>query len=533
MFVGIDNRDMNIPNIDEWIKRVRNANGGVISPEFAMEILGKTNHKGHLKPVLNNIRNRCKTKEDLKPYGEFILACVDRRETGNENLKTLQEMADLCGCRDKLDLLNRKKKFYEIYDCVDCISAVCRDDVNLYEGGMAKVFVQSDNFNYDEEYEEDVPIKDFIFMEEEEFYINNINNMPKDLDVSMYSKLKFFNCDFSGCEEIKLKEGGNINLSGSCGFSEVLDLSMCDKVDLSYADLSGVKEIKFKEGAEVDLSRAQNLPEVLDLSMCSKVDLYDNDLSDVKEIKFREGAKVVLDSATNLPKDLDVSMCSRVDLNACDLRGLNLKFREGAEVSLYNSRNLPKDLDVSMCSEVDLHGCDLRGLNLKFREGAEVDLGYAYNLPEVLDLSMCSKVYLYDNDLSDVKEIKFREGAVVDFRDAKNLPKDLDFSQCSKVDLSGCDLSGLSLKFREGSEVCLFNLEKLPEYLDISKCESVEMFDCGFLDKFTIKFKNREQEKELIPESDLMQYVAIYEEDDNKSNHNVTSSLIKNVGIDM
>ena len=53
MFVAINNTEMNIPQVTEWIMKTRDANGGVISPEFAMEILGKTNHFGHIRARLN------------------------------------------------------------------------------------------------------------------------------------------------------------------------------------------------------------------------------------------------------------------------------------------------------------------------------------------------------------------------------------------------------------------------------------------------------------------------------------------------
>ena len=38
MFVKIDNIDMDAFKVEEWINRTRDANGGVITPEFAMEI---------------------------------------------------------------------------------------------------------------------------------------------------------------------------------------------------------------------------------------------------------------------------------------------------------------------------------------------------------------------------------------------------------------------------------------------------------------------------------------------------------------
>ena len=67
MFVAIDNRDMNVFKVDGWINTTRDANGGIISPEFAMEILSKTNFHGHIKKVVKNIRHRrCKSPRDCR-----------------------------------------------------------------------------------------------------------------------------------------------------------------------------------------------------------------------------------------------------------------------------------------------------------------------------------------------------------------------------------------------------------------------------------------------------------------------------------
>ena len=55
MFVEIENTSMNIYDIEKWINDTRKANGGVISPEFAMEVLSKTNYYGHIKKVLKEL----------------------------------------------------------------------------------------------------------------------------------------------------------------------------------------------------------------------------------------------------------------------------------------------------------------------------------------------------------------------------------------------------------------------------------------------------------------------------------------------
>ena len=80
MFVCIENNNMGIAAVDAWIKTNRNNNANVISPEFAMEVLAKTNHFGHIKMVLKNIKEKCNTHEKIVPYKEFFyLALMGER----------------------------------------------------------------------------------------------------------------------------------------------------------------------------------------------------------------------------------------------------------------------------------------------------------------------------------------------------------------------------------------------------------------------------------------------------------------------
>ena len=273
--------------------------------------------------------------------------------------------------------------------------------------------------------------------------LREARNLPKDLDVSMCSKVNLSRCDLEGIS-LKFGEGAEIDLSTTVNLQKFLDLSMCSKVDVTDADLRGVKEIRSKDGADINFSAAyekaekhsivmegSEKPFVLDedgaiivhsreefealkgenLKVSFDADMVDLswcDLSKVETIKFKEGAKVDLSYSKNLPEHLDVSMCAKVDLSKCDLSYVELKFKEGAEVNLSYSK-LPRDLDVSMCDKIDLSMCDLEELKLKFREGAFVELRWAKNLPEVLDLSMCDKVDMGGCDLSSVKEIKFKD----------------------------------------------------------------------------------------------------------------------------
>ena len=332
MFVKIDNQDMDALKVEEWINRTRDANGGVISPEFAMEILGKTNHFAHIKKVINLIKKNCSDNngelvaDKVAPYKDFILSCVDRREMSPQAMAVLQELAETGGFKDEFDKTNDKVKIYELKDCenVDVKIIKSKEELEALGGENLRVFFDADEVD-----------------------------------------LRYYN--LKGLK-IKFKEGAEVKLYKAKHLTKELDLSMCSVVDLGGCDLNGVEKIKFGEGAEVNLIGAKNLPKDLDVSMCSKVDLSYCDLDGLK-LKFREGAEVILHSAMNLPKDLDVSMCSKVNLGYCNICGLDLKFREGAEVKLYGTTGYQKELDFSMCSYVNLSGWNLTGVEkIKFKD---------------------------------------------------------------------------------------------------------------------------------------------------------------------
>ena len=329
MFVKIDNQDMDALKVEEWIKETRDANGGVISPEFAMEVLGKTNHFAHIKKVINLIKKACLDEngelvaDKVLAYKEFILSAVDRREMSPQAMAVLQELAETGGFRDEFDKTNDKVKIYEVKDC------------------------------------ENVDVK--IIKSKEEFYDIEDKNLRVFFDAD---EVNLSCCNLKGMK-LKFREGAEVNLTSAYNFPKDLDVSMCSYVNLGGCDLDGI-ELKFREGAEVRLCGAENLSKELDVSMCSKIDLSGCNLEGLN-LKFREGADVDLMRAKNLPKDLDLSMCSKVDLSYCDLEGLNLKFKEGAEVDLSCAENLPKELDLSMCSKVNLSECDLEGLNIKLK----------------------------------------------------------------------------------------------------------------------------------------------------------------------
>ncbi len=116
MFIKIENTDKTIADIDGLIKKARDDNGGVISPEDAMELLKETNHYINIKVILNNIKEKCNTPEKIAPYREFILSCVDGRAMSTDAMKMLGDMARLCGCKREFNYAFYGTKFYGVED---------------------------------------------------------------------------------------------------------------------------------------------------------------------------------------------------------------------------------------------------------------------------------------------------------------------------------------------------------------------------------------------------------------------------------
>ena len=250
MFVAIDNIDMDVFKVEEWIKTNRDANGGVISPEFAMEILGKTNHFAHIKKVINNIKKACLDEngelvaDKVLAYREFILSCVDRREMSPQAMAVLQELAETGGFKDEFDKVKDEPKCYFKNDCYKVVVVKSKEEFKALEGENLSVFFDAENINLE--------------------WIN-------------LRKVK----------SLRFREGAEVNLYEAYNLPKDLDLSMCSKVELRGCDLSKVKALKFKEGTKVDLRWIYILPEFLDVSMCSKVDLGRN-LKGVIVIKFKD-----------------------------------------------------------------------------------------------------------------------------------------------------------------------------------------------------------------------------------------------------
>ncbi len=332
---------MDIFKIDEWINRTRDANGGVISPEFAMEILSKTNNFANIKKVLRNIRENYTTKEQLLPYKEFVLSCVDGREMSGEALASLQEMAKVCECEEEFEKINGKTKVYNAKDVKGRVVCDIFEFKTAPSDGIP-VFIDLSNARDRVRFADDdfsnvvgIKCKDGCKLE-----FKNITNIRKNLVLEGASIAKFRFCEWQD-------SSGRLDLIGCSGLHmhscenlpDDIDASSCKVVNFYAIDMSNFDKIKFGDDVDLTFNCCENMPEKLDLSFASDVGFVAVDLSKVKELKFRDGANVEFcslqfssgDVDAVLPEYIDFSNCGEVKLQGATTSLKQVRFRDRAQ----------------------------------------------------------------------------------------------------------------------------------------------------------------------------------------------------------
>ena len=234
MSVVINNADMNIFGVDEWINRTRDDNGGVISPEFAMEILSKTNFYGHIKKVLKNIKEKNNTADELMAYKNFVLACVDEREMSRDALTLLCEMAEECGCTEEFEKLNAKDKLYDTKACEKLVTISSQKELEDLKGTNLEIL----------------------------FYQKNENGHENETYMIL-------DADFACAKKLRFNKFANIHIQGGENFPKEIDFSNCYAILVNYADFNGDEDIKWASSSSVHSVR--NIPANTDLSHCRYV----------------------------------------------------------------------------------------------------------------------------------------------------------------------------------------------------------------------------------------------------------------------
>lgn len=112
-FILIDNMEYDALELDTWIKKTRNnTKDEKITPKFALEILSKTNHSGHIKTILFNIGEKCASIKERLEYKEFVLSAVEGRLHTKTVADYLKELAEEGGYLEEFKTADAKEKVY-------------------------------------------------------------------------------------------------------------------------------------------------------------------------------------------------------------------------------------------------------------------------------------------------------------------------------------------------------------------------------------------------------------------------------------
>ena len=97
--------------------------------------------------------------------------------------------------------------------------------------------------------------------------------------------------NIENCEEVKFSPAvRGVYFESDTKFPKKLDLSTIDIVVFGDCDLSGLEEIKFKDGAKVNF-HSSKLPKVLDLSKYPNIELEISDIDNIDDIILKDKAQ--------------------------------------------------------------------------------------------------------------------------------------------------------------------------------------------------------------------------------------------------
>ena len=404
MHVKIDNQDMDALKVEEWINRTRNANGGVISPEFAMEILGKTNHFAHIKKVLKNIKKACldENKElvadKVLAYKEFILSCVDGREHEGLALKGLQELADACGIREEFDKINGRKKTYN-KDCCEIYDVYSIDELReaIKQNKVVNAYLSGD-------------------------------------------KIELLNLDMRNVNALRVSEGTTALYLAFCdNLPRIIDAPSCETILFNYSDMSRVEEFSYSHRLKVlNFTYAKNFPSCLDFSGCrARIVFKGNEFSNIEKMVFGAYSDVDMSNCTVLPREICIGPGSKFMFNDCNMSCVNqLSVNANVNMSIFSCSDLPKEVNLSACSEVNVSECDFVGVEkfvLPVESGKTISLGKVSNLPISTNFSTMksNNLTIENSDLSNFANIKFGNSYL--HVSGNTFAGTVDFGECCSV----------------------------------------------------------------------------------------------------
>ena len=337
MVLLIENTTKSIFDLDYEIKKFRNEYNE-ITPEFAKNILCKTNHRANIRFIIKLISSL--DAEERKNFGEFVVCAVDGRRHDDSTYKELRNLAIECGCVEEFDSTNEKRKLYGPDDCMGTIARSTRDiqgcidkgcitvidfeqevsdllfkNADLSKVKLSRLYVRPDYIstfyesctNYDK-FDQGILTQGNNFFNDcdlgggESFYISarnvrldKITNMAKKCYLNNsslgYSCVNCMciisNSDFAGCERVWVSGFDDFtfskvsNVSGNVLFSNIGEANIrgCDFENVESMTFDRVEKVRFTGG---------KLPRKLDVSKVKEVVFGEDIAFNVEEIVFKD-----------------------------------------------------------------------------------------------------------------------------------------------------------------------------------------------------------------------------------------------------
>ena len=378
MVVYIENTEKSFIKIDYEMKEFRNEHGK-ITPEFALEILSKTNHKGNIRFLIDKIN--LLPEDERKQFGEFVLQAIDCRLHHDSIHGKLRKLADECGVVEEFDALDKNVKLYMPEDC-KCI------------------IVNDDNIGKFSSFKDDCV---------------TIFDVKKKIEA-----LEFENTDMSKVKFVSLcypSRGLYTSYKFCRNFSENVIRQGCLGSDFINCDFAG-KDSLYLSSSNVKIENAKNLPDYCrfigevysPLFVSSRCYLMNNDFEGVDKLEVHGYGELRCVQMQNMSGRIALSDIRDAVFIECDLSSAD-ELVVGENCSFLGGRvKFPKKTKFSKGCKVELEKCDFSKVEeLIFDDVEELVCRDAVTLPKKIDLSKIKKVNIDDLDISGVEEIVFSD----------------------------------------------------------------------------------------------------------------------------
>ncbi|MBQ2885221.1 MAG: hypothetical protein IJE43_15940 [Alphaproteobacteria bacterium] len=382
--------------VDTFIKKEREKNGGFITPYIANNVLEMTNHFACIKVVIKEINKLDKNKK--MEFEDFVYNAIAGREHSNDAYAGLKKLAIECGWEEGFNSADKLPKCYDVYG--DYFYEITNELASLH----------GDYSKYDK-IKSIKRINDFYAISG---YMREEPILPLDCDFSLIEKLRIVSTPSSKQErykKIKFKDGGTISLRLYDKVPKKLEFNRA-WVYLEHTDLSIVDDLAFNDCEKVRFNRCV-LPQNLDVSSVKELNFF-NISKEIDKLEIPCCDTIVFEDCDNIADGFDFFGCNNIRFTGCKLSNFSsFKFKDGANIMFDSCTKIPNDLDMSAFSKVHFfYVCDDQLLNsdIKFRDGSTI-IFEASKMPIEVDFSKCGEIQLIDMEIKhmiETREFKFK-----------------------------------------------------------------------------------------------------------------------------